>query len=152
MSNSSLYQVWTDGACSKNPGEGGWAFVIHHKKEDGSPQEINRSGYSSHTTNNIMEMTAAIKALENLPLSSLVKLYTDSQYLQKGIGQWLKNWKKKGWKTANNKPVANQKLWKELDQQNNLRKVQWIWIKGHAESQENELCDKLARQAIKEKK
>ena len=96
-------------------------------------------------------MTAAIKALENLPLDSNVTLYTDSQYLQKGIELWIKNWKKKNWKTANNKPVANQELWKKLDQQNNLRKVQWVWVKGHAENQENELCDRLARQAIKEK-
>ena len=151
MSAADSYQVWTDGACSKNPGEGGWAFVIQQQQKNGKIQEIHKSGYSDHTTNNIMEMTAAIKALENLPLDSNVTLYTDSQYLQKGIELWIKNWKKKNWKTANNKPVANQELWKKLDQQNNLRKVQWVWVKGHAENQENELCDRLARQAIKEK-
>ena len=85
MSAADSYQVWTDGACSKNPGEGGWAFVIHQQQEKGKIQEIHKSGYSDHTTNNIMEMTAAIKALENLPLDSNVTLYTDSQYLQKGI-------------------------------------------------------------------
>ncbi len=149
--NSSPYQIWTDGACSKNPGEGGWAFVIHQQQEKGKIQEIHKSGYSDHTTNNIMEMTAAIKALENLPLDSSVTLYTDSQYLQKGIEQWIKNWKKKNWRTTNNKPVANQELWKKLDQQNNLRKVQWVWVKGHAANLENKRCDKLARLAIKEK-
>ena len=112
MSAADSYQVWTDGACSKNPGEGGWAFVIQQQQKNGKNQEIHKSGYCDHTTNNIMEMTAAIKALENLPSSSKVTLYTDSQYLQKGIELWIKNWKKKNWKTVNNKPVANQDLWK----------------------------------------
>lgn len=144
-----IYQVWTDGACSKNPGVGGWAALLRWTDATKTIRNKKIAGYSPKTTNNKMELTAALKALKLLPDGCQVTLYSDSQYLNKGIKNWLPNWKKKNWKKADNKAVLNQELWQELDRQNNSKKINWVWIKGHNNNEENELCDKLAREQIK---
>ena len=138
--------IYTDGACRGNPGPGGWGAVLesgkHYKELCGSEIE---------TTNNRMELTAAIKALESLKHNGKkVKLYTDSVYVKNGITQWLKNWKSKGWKTASKKPVKNLELWQQLDDINQQHEVEWCWIKGHAGHEGNEKADQLANKAIDE--
>ena len=147
-SKSKTYQIWTDGACSQNPGKGGWAAVIYQILENGEKEKATISGYESQTTNNKMELTAAIKALENIPNNATVELFSDSQYLQKGISQWIITWKKKNWKTASGKEVANKELWKQLELQNQSKQIKWSWVKGHSNVAENELCDRLARSEI----
>ncbi len=135
--------IYTDGACSGNPGAGGWGTVIYFA--DGGVQEL--GGYSPRTTNNRMELQAAIAALEFLATVSLsqpVPLYTDSQYVQKGITQWLQGWKRKGWKKANGDDVTNQDLWQQMDQLN-LPQVRWSYVKGHAGDVGNERADAIAR-------
>lgn len=142
-SNSTIKSIYTDGACTGNPGPGGWAVVVY--LADGSVHEV--GGYESQTTNNRMEMQAAIAALELLvtvPTKEPITLYTDSEYLIKGITQWVKGWKKKGWKTAQGKPVLNQDLWQMLDELNH-QQVQWQYVRGHAGNVGNERCDKIAR-------
>lgn len=132
--------IWTDGACSGNPGPGGWGVFMRfgeHEKE--------LCGGAAETTNNRMELTAAIRALEALKRPCEVHLYTDSQYLRGGILEWLGKWQKNGWKTAAKKPVKNADLWKTLDEARRRHDVVWHWVKGHAGNPENEKADELAR-------
>ncbi len=138
-----LVEIYTDGACSGNPGPGGWGAVLRH-----GDAEKELQGWSSLTTNNRMELLAAIRALEALRYPCKVVLYTDSQYLKNGITQWLANWRKNGWRTAGRKPVKNQDLWMELDRLASLHDVEWRWLRGHAGHRENERADRLAREAI----
>lgn len=132
--------VYTDGACSGNPGPGGWGAILRY---GGVEKEL--SGYNRETTNNRMELTAAIRGLEALKEPCRVKLYTDSQYLAKAINQgWLISWKKNGWKKSDKKPVLNVELWKQLDSQLTRHTVTIHWVKGHAENKYNNRCDALA--------
>ena len=132
--------IHTDGACLGNPGPGGWAALLIH---EGREREL--AGGEALTTNNRMEMLAAIMALEALKAPCQVVLSTDSQYVQKGIGEWLPNWIRRGWKTAGGEPVKNRDLWERLQLAAAPHKVQWKWVKGHAGHVENERVDKLAR-------
>ena len=137
-------EIHTDGACSGNPGPGGWGAVLRHGK---SEKEI--SGAEALTTNNRMELTAAIEALEALKRPCQVDLYTDSQYLQRGITEWLSAWKARDWKTADRKPVKNIDLWQRLEAAIERHEVRWHWVKGHADNELNNRADALARAAIK---
>lgn len=135
--------VYTDGACSGNPGPGGWGAILisgAHRKE--------LSGGEAGTTNNRMELLAAISALEALKAPSRVELHTDSKYVQDGIGKWIHGWKKNGWKTAARTPVKNAELWQRLDAARNRHEVDWRWVKGHAGHVENERADELAREGM----
>src|SRR3990167_10209263 len=134
---------YTDGACRGNPGPGGWGALLRY----GRHEKI-LSGAESHTTNNRMELMAAIKALAVLKESCKIDLHTDSQYLQKGITEWLKNWKKKGWKKSDKQPVKNADLWQVLDQEVDRHTIVLHWVKGHSGHPENELADTIANQAI----
>ena len=138
-------EIFTDGACRGNPGIGGWGALI---READSENLI--YGGELNTTNNIMELTAAIKALEFLKVSSNVVITTDSKYVIQGITEWIHNWKERSWKTASKKPVLNKELWKELDRLTNLHSVKWKWIKGHSGHRENEIADQLANKGIDE--
>lgn len=136
-------EIYTDGACSGNPGPGGWGVLLRsgaHEKE--------LCGGEDETTNNRMEMMAVIKALEALKSSSDVDLYTDSKYVMQGIQDWMPGWKAKGWKTASKKPVKNQDLWMEIDSLIQQHNVQLFWVKGHAGHPDNERADELARAGI----
>ena len=135
-------EIHTDGACLGNPGPGGWGALLRHGKTE---KEI--SGGEPDTTNNRMELMAAIMALETLKSACIVTLHTDSQYVQKGIGEWLPNWVRRGWKTAGGDPVKNKDLWQRLQQAAQRHQVRWQWVKGHAGHPENERVDKLARNA-----
>ena len=135
--------IYTDGACRGNPGPGGWGAILRYEDKE---KQIN--GSEAHTTNNRMELLAAIKALESLTKPCRVRLTTDSQYLRKGILEWIINWKKKNWMTSNRKPVKNQDLWQQLDTLNQIHDIDWLWIKGHSGHPENELADQLANEAI----
>ena len=139
--------VYTDGACSGNPGPGGWGATI---KIDRETFEI--YGGEDNTTNNRMELIAAIKALEYLNESYEITLYTDSNYVKDGITKWIFNWKKNNWKTSSKKEVKNRKLWEELEELVNRNKVDWLWVKGHAGNIENERADFLAREEISKMK
>ncbi|KAA5595933.1 ribonuclease HI [Blastochloris sulfoviridis] len=133
-------EVWTDGACSGNPGPGGWAAILAC---DGVEKEL--SGGEAFTTNNRMEMLAAISALETLKRPCVVDLHTDSQYLRQGITEWIAGWKRKGWRTASGSPVKNVDLWQRLDAARSVHTVRWHWVRGHAGHPENERADELAR-------
>lgn len=135
--------IWTDGACSGNPGPGGWGAILRY---NGSEREL--SGGEAMTTNNRMELMAAIEALNALKRPCRVSLTTDSQYVREGITKWIHGWKKNGWKTADRKPVRNAELWQALDEAVRPHQVEWHWIKGHAGHAENERADELARAAI----
>jgi ribonuclease HI len=137
--------IHTDGACSGNPGPGGWGAVLHY---GGKQKEL--SGGDLQTTNNRMELMAAIQALEVLTRPCKVELHTDSQYVQKGIHEWIHGWKKRGWLTADKKPVKNDDLWKRLDAARARHDVDWRWIKGHAGHEFNERADALARRGMEE--
>lgn len=137
--------IYTDGACRGNPGPGGWGALLRYQQH-----EKILSGAEDHTTNNRMELMAAIQALTSLQEPCRVDLYTDSKYVQKGISEWLQNWKKRGWKTADKKDVKNIDLWQLLDMQAQRHDVTWHWVKGHAGHIENELVDSIANQAIDE--
>ena len=143
MPESSPVEIFTDGACSGNPGPGGWGALLRAKG-----QEKELSGGEEETTNNRMELTAAIRALEALTRPCAVILYTDSKYVMDGIQQWMPAWKARGWKTADKKPVKNQDLWQELDSQVQRHRVKFVWVKGHAGHSENERVDELARLAV----
>ena len=138
--------VYTDGACSGNPGIGGWGVVI---LIDGC-EPIHINGGSNNTTNNKMELTAAIEALKYFKKNSSINLFTDSKYVKDGIESWIVNWKKNGWKTASKKPVKNKMLWVELDSQLTRHSIKWQWIKGHLGHIHNEQADYLARKFIEE--
>ena len=135
--------VYTDGACRGNPGAGGWGALLVYEADE---QTI--SGAEPHTTNNRMELMAAIMALKTLPKDMHVVLTTDSQYVRNGITQWIKNWKRRGWKTAQGKPVKNIDLWQQLDNEILRHEVHWHWVRGHSGHRENEMADKLATEAI----
>ena len=137
--------IFTDGACSGNPGPGGWGAILISGE---SRKEI--CGGEPGTTNNRMEMMAAIQALEALKKPCKVELHTDSTYVQKGIHEWIHNWKRRGWKTADNKPVKNEDLWRRLDEARQRHDVKWHWVKGHAGHELNERADELARQGLNE--
>lgn len=136
-------RIFCDGACSGNPGPGGWGAIVI---ANGIRKEL--TGKDRHTTNNKMEMTAAVRALETLEQPAMVTVTTDSRYLVDGITKWILNWKKNGWKSADKKAVKNQDLWLRLDELNRRHKVTWEWTRGHSGHPENERCDELARLAI----
>ena len=136
--------IYTDGACLGNPGPGGWAFII--KYNSGKIKEF--SGSEKYTTNNKMELTAAIKAVEYFKKKIIINLYTDSKYLKDGITIWIKKWKLNGWKTSNKKKVKNSDLWKLLEEKIHNHEIHWTWIKGHDENIFNEKADMLAKKAI----
>ncbi|MEY2867001.1 MAG: hypothetical protein RIQ43_1027 [Pseudomonadota bacterium] len=142
IANVPHIEIHTDGACSGNPGPGGWGALLRYGQTE---KEL--SGGETHTTNNRMELLGAICALESLNRHCRVDLYTDSQYVQKGITEWLPGWIKRGWKNAKGEPVKNQDLWQRLHEANSRHKVQWHWVKGHAGHAENERVDGLARLA-----
>jgi ribonuclease HI len=140
---SGRVSIWTDGACSGNPGPGGWGAILRF-----GDREKELSGGEPETTNNRMELTAAIAALEALTRPCAVDLYTDSQYLRGGITSWMRAWKTRGWKTADRKPVKNEELWRRLDQAAERHDVSWHWVKGHAGDEMNERADALARSGM----
>lgn len=144
---NNVVEIFTDGACRGNPGPGGWGALLRY---NGVEREL--YGYQSVTTNNQMELMAAIQALETLKRACDVVLTTDSQYVRQGITEWLAGWKRKGWKTAAGKPVKNQELWQRLDAAAAQHKIDWRWVKGHSGHAENERVDQLANRAIDEKK
>ena len=137
--------IYTDGACSGNPGPGGWGAILFFGE-----QERELSGAEPHTTNNRMELMAAISALEALKRPCKVDLHTDSQYVRQGITSWISGWKRKGWRTASNAPVKNEDLWKRLDAARDVHDVEWHWVKGHADDERNNRVDGMARRAIEE--
>ena len=136
-------EIYTDGACRGNPGPGGWGAVLMYGDKR---KEI--FGGEANTTNNRMELMAAIQALSALNRKCELTLYTDSQYVRKGITEWIENWKKRNWKTAAKKPVKNVDLWQQLDEQVNRHSVKWVWVKGHAGNEGNELADDLANKGV----
>jgi ribonuclease HI len=136
--------IYTDGACSGNPGKGGWGAVLLYKDHK---KEI--SGMNKDTTNNRMELTAVIESLKNVKKSIPLKIYTDSKYVMDGITKWIKSWKKNGWRTADKRPVKNCDLWQALDFECQKHQISWHWVKGHSGDKYNEIADELARQAIK---
>lgn len=138
-------KIYTDGACRGNPGPGGWGALLRYKG-----QEKTIKGAEELTTNNRMELTAAIKALESLKRSCEIDLYTDSQYLRQGMLSWLQNWKARGWKNSQRQAVKNADLWKILDELNEQHTIHWHWVKGHSNHPENDRADALANEAIDE--
>jgi ribonuclease HI len=141
---SDSVEIFTDGACKGNPGVGGWGALLRsgeHEKE--------LFGGEPLTTNNRMELRAVIEALASLNRPSVVRVHTDSQYVQKGISEWIAGWKRRGWKTADNKPVKNVDLWQQLETQAARHQVQWVWVRGHAGHEGNERADKLANEGVK---
>jgi ribonuclease HI len=138
-----VIEIYTDGACRGNPGPGGWAALLQmgeHEKE--------LSGAEALTTNNRMELTAVIRALEALKRPVQIRLYTDSQYVRRGITEWLRAWKARGWRTADRKPVKNQDLWERLEEAGTPHQIEWHWVPGHAGVPGNERVDRLANEAI----
>jgi ribonuclease HI len=147
LSVSAKIEIFTDGACSGNPGPGGWGAIL---RSGGHEKEL--SGGEVATTNNRMELTAAIEGLKALKKPSAVTLYTDSRYVMDGAMKWLAGWKTKGWKTADKRPVKNEDLWRALDEQLARHDIQWRWVEGHSGHVENERADVLARGAIPRQK
>jgi len=145
MSGNEAVELFTDGACRGNPGPGGWGALLRYKG-----QERELYGFEPETTNNRMELTAAIRGLEALTRSCSVDLTTDSEYLRKGVTEWMAQWKRRGWRTASKKPVANRDLWEELDALLADHEVRFHWIRGHSGHAENERADALANRAIDE--
>jgi ribonuclease HI len=144
MTATPAVTAFTDGACSGNPGPGGWGVILI---VDGQRTEL--TGGEPATTNNRMELMAAISALESLPQPSRVDIHTDSEYVQKGISAWIHGWKRKGWRTAAGTPVKNVELWKRLDAAQQRHTVKWHWVRGHAGHDENERADELAREGMR---
>ncbi len=142
-STAKCVEIYTDGACRGNPGPGGWGALLQYGDTE---KEI--CGGESNTTNNRMELTAAIEALKLLKRPCDLTLYTDSEYVRKGMLEWIEGWKKRGWKTAAKKPVKNDDLWRQLDQQVSRHQIKWVWVKGHAGNPGNERADALANQGI----
>jgi ribonuclease HI len=144
MTTAGRVSIWSDGACSGNPGPGGWGVVMTW---DGHEREL--SGGEAATTNNRMELTAAIEALAALKRPSAVDFYVDSQYVRGGITGWITKWKRNGWRTADRKPVKNVDLWQRLDEMRERHDIRWHWVKGHAGTHGNERADALARAGMK---
>lgn len=144
-SMSALVEIYTDGACKGNPGPGGWGALLRWR---GHEREL--FGGDPATTNNRMELTAVIRALEALTRESTVVVHTDSQYVQKGISEWLPGWKARGWMTSDRKPVRNADLWRELDALARRHQIEWRWVRGHAGHPENERADALANRGVSE--
>ena len=142
MANETPIIIYTDGACRGNPGPGGWGALLQ-----AGPHEKALCGGDAHTTNNRMELTAVIRALQALKRPSAVQIHTDSQYVQKGISEWIHNWKRRGWLTANKQPVKNVDLWQMLDELASAHEIDWRWVKGHSGDPDNERVDQLARDA-----
>jgi len=142
-SGAEVLRIYTDGACKGNPGRGGWGALLQ-----AGADEKELFGGEPDTTNNRMELTAVIRALESLKPPREVAVYTDSQYVQKGISEWLHDWKRRGWRTADKKPVKNVDLWRELDRLAGLHRVEWHWVKGHAGHPGNERADALANRGV----
>ena len=138
-----MIEIFTDGACSGNPGPGGWGAILRRGETE---KEL--FGGEILTTNNRMEMLAVIEALRALKKQAHARVHTDSQYVQKGISEWIHGWKRRGWKTANKQPVKNEDLWRELDRLAAQHTIEWIWVKGHAGHPENERADELARRGV----
>jgi ribonuclease HI len=138
-----VVEIYTDGACRGNPGAGGWAALLRRGKDE---KEIH--GAEPHTTNNRMELTAVIRALEALRRPVEVRVYTDSEYVRRGVTEWLESWKARGWRTADKKPVKNQDLWERLDELIVPHRIEWHWVRGHSGVEGNERVDALANQAI----
>jgi ribonuclease HI len=143
---SGVVEIYTDGACSGNPGPGGWGALLHY---GGRSKEL-YGGEAAPTTNNRMELMAAIQALESLSRPSVVRLHTDSAYLRNGIMSWLRSWKRNGWRTASKQPVKNEDLWRRLDAATAKHQVEWLWVKGHAGDPGNERADALANKGMSE--
>ena len=143
MSEPASVQIFTDGACSGNPGPGGWGAIL---RSGGTEREL--SGGEPATTNNRMELMAAISALEALKRPCRVEMFTDSNYVKDGITRWIKNWRRNGWRTADRKPVKNAELWQRLDLLTEKHEIDWRWVRGHADHVENERADQLARDAM----
>jgi len=141
--NAEIIYIYSDGACKGNPGAGGWGALL---VTGGHRKEI--CGGEANTTNNRMEMTAVIRALESLKRPSTVEVHTDSQYVQKGISEWMAGWKRRNWRTADGKPVKNQDLWLQLDALSQLHTIEWKWVRGHNGHPENERADALANQGV----
>tara|TARA_B100001250_G_C19450706_1_gene635876 strand:- start:100 stop:534 length:435 start_codon:yes stop_codon:yes gene_type:complete len=144
MDSNKNIDIYTDGACSGNPGKGGWGVYLKIDNE-----EIQLNGAKDNTTNNRMELTAVIEALKYLKCKSNINLFTDSKYVMQGIEEWIHNWKKNDWKTSKKEPVKNKELWIELDKLVSLHNIQWKWVKGHSGDYGNERADYLATTAIK---
>lgn len=142
---SDMVEAFTDGACRGNPGPGGWGVLLRF-----NGKEKRLCGGEAETTNNRMELMAVIQALESLSRECTVKVTSDSQYVLKGINEWMENWKKRGWKTAAKKPVKNVDLWQRLDKARESHDIEWAWVKGHSGHTENEIADELANQGIDE--
>jgi len=149
------FKIYTDGGCSGNPGPGGWAYVMVQQTFQGVQVIAKEKGSEKNTTNNRMELTAVIMALRALKMRTGVPrqaaVLTDSQYVQKGITEWIRNWKRNAWRTADKKPVKNQDLWMELDSLAGEFSIQWEWVKGHAGNEYNEMCDAMTQDAIAER-
>lgn len=138
-----LIEIFADGACKGNPGPGGWGAWLRYGKHE---KEL--FGGEPETTNNRMELTAVIRALEQLKRPSQVRVATDSQYVQKGMTEWIQGWKARGWKTANKEPVKNADLWRLLEEAANRHQIEWVWVKGHAGHEGNERADALANKGV----
>lgn len=143
LENNKVVEIYTDGACKGNPGVGGWGALLRYA---GHEREI--FGGEKLTTNNRMELLAAIRALESLKRRCTVHLHTDSQYLQKGISEWLQSWKARNWRTSGRKPVKNEDLWKQLDELTQQHDIEWCWVRGHSGHIDNERADKLANRGV----
>lgn len=145
MSDTDIIDIYTDGACSGNPGPGGWGAILRAKG-----QEKELFGGEAQTTNNRMEMMAVIEALRAMKRPVAARVYTDSQYVMKGITEWIQGWKRRGWKTAGKEPVKNEDLWRTLDTLASQHKLEWHWVRGHNGHPENERADELARRGVEQ--
>jgi len=146
-------KIFTDGGCSGNPGPGGWAYVMVLETFQGETIAAKNKGAEKETTNNRMELTAVISALRALKTMNVPRraaVYTDSQYVQKGISEWIQAWKRNSWRTSDKKPVKNQDLWMELDSLAEEFSIAWEWVRGHAGNEYNEMCDRMTQEAIEE--
>ncbi len=141
-----MIKIYTDGSCLGNPGNGGWAAIIIDDNK-----KIQIKGSKKNTTNNQMELLAPIKALKKIPKGSNIQIFTDSKYVKSGITEWIHNWKKNGWKTANKQPVKNKELWTELDLMTSEFEIKWSWVKGHSSDKLNNEVDLIAREAANSK-